>query len=379
MNSDGHGKRIFWLSDANAAHTLRWARALSAAGYKVLVYSLAAPQSPHEWASVDVRLETAGIDPGVAYSADGGLRKLSYIGTLPKVKSLARVFDPHIVHAHYVSSYGVLATIAGLRPRVISAWGADVYTTPSVTPLHKAAIGYVLRNANRILSTSHTMRTKVLELVSNGNVHVVPFGIDLERFSPVEKDGGGRRPITIGTIKSLETKYGMEFLMRAFARICAGRPQTPMRLVIVGGGALRRDLEVLSVELGIDRTTTFVGRVDNDVVHRYHQELDVAVYPSIDHSESFGVSVVESQACGIPVVVSNVGGLPEVVESGVTGLVVPPGDVRALALAIETLIDNTDLRNRFGEAGRRRVEQEYSLPACVRLLSENYSAVLDGR
>src|SRR5262249_55016845 len=83
-------------------------------------------------------------------------------------------------------------------------------------------------------------------------------------------------------------------------------------------------------------------------VHQVHQELDIAVFPSIEDSESFGVSAVEAQACARPVIVSRVGGLPEVVRENTTGLVVPPRDEVGLAQAILRLLEDPRLARRPG-------------------------------
>lgn len=367
--------KLFWLSDANAAHTIRWARALVSAGFDVLVFSLAEPQSPNEWQQSGAVLETAGISPAVAYSPDGGLRKLQYLRSIGRVRRLCQKFKPDIIHAHYVSSYGLLATLAGLRPRVISVWGGDVYTTPRVSVVHRMVIASILRSADMVLSTSHTMRLRVLELLSR-EVFVVPFGIDVDRFRPLKRPRPNDQVIRIGTVKSMETKYGLEYLIRAYALLLHRRPGLASRLTIVGGGLLADSLKELAGQLGIDGRTDFVGRVPYDVVHQCHQDLDIAVYPSIDDSESFGVSVVESQACGVPVIVSEIGGLPEVIDRGKSGLVVDPGNVDAIVNALEYLIDNPEVRFAFGEAGRDRVLRDYSLTDCVQSLANRYAQVL---
>jgi glycosyltransferase involved in cell wall biosynthesis len=100
--------------------------------------------------------------------------------------------------------------------------------------------------------------------------------------------------------------------------------------------------------------------------------LDVAVYPSTEDSESFGVSVIESQACEVPVIVSSVGGLAEVVKEGETGFVVAPFDFEGIATALDKLWSNEELRANMGKAGRSRVLNEYSLPEAVRLLESTY-------
>ena len=115
--------------------------------------------------------------------------------------------------------------------------------------------------------------------------------------------------------------------------------------------------------------------MDYDRVHSCHQQLDVAVYPSVEDSESFGVSVIESQACGVPVIVSRVGGLTEVTVENETGLVVPSRNAQAIADALSRLVDDVTFRKELGANGRQRVVENYSLQHTVSLLLAEYEGL----
>ena len=294
-----------------------------------------------------------------------------YLTCIRRLQRLALAFRADIVHAHYASSYGVLSGLARLRPRVVSVWGADVYKTPERSFMHRRVISWALNSADLVLSTSWTMRAHALQLCRRP-IEVVPFGIEMARFSPPEKGPGRSKVLTVGTVKSLEVKYGIEYLVRAFALVRARCPNVGLRLLIVGGGSRHAALERLVADLGLNDVTEITGPVPYAEVHLMHQRLDVAVFPSIDESESFGVSVVEAQACERPVIVSRVGGLPEVVEEGRTALVTPPRDVPALAAAIETMVLNRSYASAMGRAGRERVARMYDLNVCARQLEDHY-------
>lgn len=371
-------RRLFWLSDANSAHTERWVRELAARGHRILLFSLTAPVRDVLGNVPGLELETAGISPDLAYSADGNARKLAYLGWVARLRRLARSFRPDVVHAHYVSSYGVISSMAGLRPRVVSVWGADVYNTPGRSFLHRRVIGWALNSADLVLSTSWTMRSHALGLCRRP-IEVVPFGVDIARFAPSDAVRKTNDCITIGTVKALEDKYGIEYLVRAFAMVCDRLPALNLRLLIVGGGSRKAAIERLVADLGLGAITEIRGAVPYSDVHRMYQSLDVAVFPSVEDSESFGVAVVEAQACECPVIVSRVGGLPEVVEESRTGLVIPARDAAALAVAIEMLVVERNQAVAMGKAGRRRVLSLYDLKVCVRELEGHYSTIIDYR
>jgi glycosyltransferase involved in cell wall biosynthesis len=320
--------------------------------------------------SIDgLQIESAAFSPELTYGAGGGARKLAYLLAIPRIRRLASSYKPDVFHAHYVSSYGVLATLACLRPRAVSIWGADVYRTPYVSRFHWTIIKHVLRTANVVLSTSWTMRNQGLHIFHR-DIQVIPFGIEIDRFTSASQESD-RNCTTIGTVKSLEKKYGIDVLLEAFA-IVRQRSRAAVRLRIAGGGSCRRALEALAARLDIESYVTFLGRVEYSRVHETHRSLDIAVFPSVDDSESFGVSVIEAQASGRPVIVSRVGGLPEVVRDGETALIVDPRDPQRLADAILVLLNDPDLASRMGDAGRKHVRERYDIERCVDLLEQEY-------
>lgn len=368
-------RKLLWLSDANTAHTERWVRELAARGHRILLFSLTSPRSDSFRGIPNLEIETANIRTEIAYSDDGSVRKLLYLKCIPQLQKLNNVFRPEVVHAHYASSYGVVSGLAGLRPRVVSVWGADVYRTAQRSFLHRQVVRWALRSADLVLSTSWTMQRHALQLCRRP-IEVVPFGIDFSRFVPPSEDRSGSTTLTIGTVKSLEEKYGIEYLVKAFALVRGRNPSCSLRLLIVGGGSGHAALVLQVAELGLTEVTEIAGRVPYSEAHLVHQRLDIAVFPSVEDSESFGVSVVEAQACGRPVIVSRVGGLPEVVEEGRTALVTPPRDVPALAAAMERLIHDRSYARAMGKAGRERVRSMYDLRVCIRKLEDHYDRLV---
>lgn len=347
--------KILLLSDPNSAHTLKWARSLSLNNIKVLIVGLRPLNSNIYQGMPNIQVKTL-IHSGS--NGRGTLAKLKYLGTLRALKRIIADFGPDIVHAHYATSYGLIGALSGFSPFVLSVWGTDVFDFPNQSPIHRMLLQHNLRRADKILSTSHVMACETSKYTRNP-IEVTPFGIDLNVFRPEPvKSFFGERDIVIGTVKALEEKYGIEYLIRAFDAARRHCPHLPLKLLIVGGGALEKSLKKLVNDLGLSECTVFAGRVPHDEVPRYQNMLAVSVSVSVV-SESFGVAVIEASACEKPVIVSNMGGLPEVVENGVTGIVVPARDVEATAAAIERLVCSEELRTAIGRAGRERVSRLY--------------------
>lgn len=150
-----------------------------------------------------------------------------------------------------------------------------------------------------------------------------------------------------------------------------------LKLLIVGDGPQKGELEHFVDELQLTDVTTFTGNVLNNSVCSYLHQMDIYVALSRLDSESFGVAILEASACELPVVVSNVGGLPEVVEDGKTGFVVPKENPTAAANALLELIENPSLRNQMGKEGRKMVIKDYEWSENVTRMENLYGKVLE--
>jgi rhamnosyl/mannosyltransferase len=137
-------------------------------------------------------------------------------------------------------------------------------------------------------------------------------------------------------------------------------------------------LREMARELGIQGRTHFMGRVTPEEAVALLHAAAVFVLPSHLRSEAFGLCQIEAMACGLPVVSTDLPtGVPEVNRHGETGLIVPPGDARALAAAIKRLLDDPELRARLGEGGRRRARENYRAELMAQRVSAIYREVLN--
>ena len=366
--------KVILLSDSASSHTLKWVRSLSASGIEICVFGLNSCPAEIYAALPNVRVVSLDLDTQVIRAGQGSYRKLRYFYALPALKRAIKDFQPDIVHAHYATSYGLLGALCGFRPYLLSVWGSDIFLFPTASLVHRWLIQFNLKCADRLLAASQALKRETGKYTDQP-VGVLPFGIDLSVFRPKEVSPPfPEGAVVVGTVKTLEAVYGIDYLIRAFGKVRSKHPQLPLKLLIVGGGSQEAALKALVSELGLDDCTVFTGFVAYDEVANYHNRLSISV--ALSNSESFGVAVIEASACEIPVVVSDVGGLPEVVENGVTGLVVPPKDVDAAATAIERLVLDADLRKTMGRAGRERVQRLYDWNANVAQMIDVYKGFL---
>lgn len=344
--------KVALVGNLASIHVQNWAEALSAAGVEVDVITQ---------------------DPAPAWTPPRGVRTTLlpfrgqrgyFVNRFAYRKALARI-QPDLVNVHYLSGYGTLAASSRRFPLLASAWGADVYEVPDQSRVHRALVRRALLAGDAVASTSRVMVDRVREVAPEvDEVFVTPFGVDTDAFCPADEPSR-TDVLTIGTVKTLDEKYGIDLLIRGFQAAQAGLEEASgrtARLVIAGGGPQRHQLEELARSLGVADAVEFLGPVAPVDVPEVLRSLDVFVAMSRLPSESFGVAVIEASACALPVVVADMGGLPEVVEAGVTGEIVPSEDHEALARHLVALAGDPERRRAMGTAGRARVLERYSRP-----------------
>lgn len=297
------------------------------------------------------------------------------------VRKLTKEINPDIIHVQQAAGYGLLGTYSDKNKAFVSVYGWEVYDLVK-NKLWKRIVGYVLNWYKHIGSTSECMRKQIHKEYPDVKTPIVvtPFGIDMKKFKYHKND---KDEIIIGTVKKMDKKYGIEYLIRAFEKsykeIEISNPEIAEKLFLelVGPGNQIEELQQLTLNLGISDRVRFIGKVPHLEVPKWLSRFDVYVASSILDSESFGVAVIEASSCERPVIVSNVGGLPEVVDNGVTGFIVPARDVDALSEKMIELIKNSELREKMGLEGKKLVKERYDWEYCVDLMEKIYTSIID--
>lgn len=364
VERSGTGAVVCYLADARSPLVHRWLLHFVKQGYEVHIISIDPQTAPLQGVTVHhvhpkrIRIER---------------RAVRYLLALPEVRRILRRLEPDIVHAHYGWGYGIVAAFAGRSPLVVSLWGTDILVSAARSRLSRLLMKAVLFRADRICATS-THLVEATRAYTNKRILRTPFGVDCITFSP-RVESSHPSVLTIGMLKRLDENSGIETLLRAFALIL-GRLNSPLHLRIIGASSDDR-WHSLAFELGIADSTSFEGHMHADLVPDALRDIDVLVQPSL-HTEGFGVAVLEAAATGIPVVASNLGGLREVVMDGETGILVPAGDVEALADALCRVVADGTLRARMRRAGREFAVDQYNWSDTVMIMDGLYLDLLTG-
>lgn len=276
----------------------------------------------------------------------------------------------------YADIVGALASAISPNKAVFS-W--ETISAPEWLQTHRLwAYRFAMHFCSKVISVSHaTARWLVEERgLPENKITVIPYGVNLEIFN--HSRNGRLRPElgippdvpVVGVVARLHPQKGHEYLIKA-ARVLADKFKD-LKIVLVGDGELRAELEQAVVEAGLSETFIFLGfRSD---VRDLLSMFDIFVLPSL--YEGLPNVILEAMATNLPVVATSVDGTVELVDDGETGYLVPPRDPGALVAKIGNLLESADLRRQFGRAGRKKVEEQYSLELQVenfQNLYEQYS------
>jgi len=285
-----------------------------------------------------------------------------------------------IVHTYgwYPNVFGIPPAWLARRPtRIASIRDAGAYMTP--TKIRALKITCAL--ADCVIANSAAGRDwLVAQGVKPHKVEVIRNGVHVPAQTGKREGGEGgrfRREFGIATdtplcacIGRAVSGKGIDFYLRA-ARILADQGRN-VRFLMIGAVSVEQDykseMETLARDLNLNGRVIFTGQRQD--VSDILRDVDIVVHPSL--TEGLSNVILEAMAAGLPVVATRVGGNPELVQDGRTGLLIPPKDEAALASAIACLLDDPQTARKFGEAGRERIIQEFSISRLLSQTEELY-------
>lgn len=295
-------------------------------------------------------------------------------GLYVRLWRLLRQLRPDVVHTRNLSALegAVVAALAGVPGRVHGEHGRDSNDIDGKNRKH-----LLLRRAcqpfvQRYIPLSRDLERWLVDTVGipAHKIRQIYNGVDSQRFiaaaqrPPLPLDGADwSGKVVIGSVGRMQEVKDQLTLVRAFADLL-GRGlgyRERVRLVLVGDGPLRSKVEALIEELGLADLIWLAG-ARNDIP-QLMQAMDLFVLPS--KSEGISNTILEAMASELPVIATAVGGNPELVVEGESGRLVPSQDPRSMADVMEFYLRQPSLLRQHGEAGRRRVEREFSMEAMV--------------
>ncbi|MBI2865628.1 MAG: glycosyltransferase [Chloroflexi bacterium] len=295
--------------------------------------------------------------------------RLATVASTPLSVSLFAEVRKHkadITHLHFPYPLGELAYLIGKpSPRMIITYHSDIVRQKNLLRFYAPFLQRVLSRADAIIATSpnYVSSSPYLSRFAD-KCAVIPFGVDLSwldrpdetKVASIRQRYGSPIVFFVGRFRYYK---GLHYLIEAMKSVSA-------TLLLCGSGPQEPELRDQVEREGLEGKVAFLGEVGDAELPNYYHAGDIFAFPACERSEAFGISMVEAMACGLPAVCTELGtGTTFVNQHGVTGLVVPPRDPRALAEALGRLAADETLRRRLATAARERARQEFSQEVMV--------------
>ena len=301
------------------------------------------------------------------------------------------IFEKNIklLHAHFGLDAWYFLSLkkeTGL-PLIVSFYGYDAYRLPKrFFGIGRAVIlKAVFRNADAVVVPSEHMKKHLIGLgCSDDKVEVLPWGVDIshhvETLQCIVSTGRNNKTRFISIGRMVEKK-GQVYLLDAFKKVLDRGIDAD--LTIIGSGPLKKKISKTLDKLGICGKVRVLDKMSNHAVIRELVSHNIYVQPSIEarngDQEGIPTAIMEALYCGMPVIAATHSGIPEIIENNVSGILVPERDSEQLADAMEKLAKDTVLRIKFGENGRKTIEERFNAKKQIKKLEEVYKKAIKSK
>jgi glycosyltransferase involved in cell wall biosynthesis len=374
--------------DVAGAFILRLARALADGGTEVRVLAPSAPRlanvetidgiavrrfryAPKKWETL-AYTGTMAEQVGDSFRGKAALAGMLSRGALA-VRTAAAEFAPDVIHAHWWFPAGLLAFGSlSSKPLVTTMHGSDVRLARR-SAWAPVLFRRVMARSSAVTAVSGFLASEAKSMAAGLNVAVEPMPVNIELFSPLAgATAGARSPDRFLFVGRLNEQKGIGLLLEALAASRSGAS-----LDVVGDGDGRAALESRARTLGVAARVRWLGAQSQEHLVPLYRAATAVVIPS--EGEGLGLVAVEAQLCETPVIAFRSGGLPDVVSDGATGLLTPPGDISALAAAMDAVLTRNDRGASLGKAGRDAALARFSPNVVASHYASIYESVINDR
>jgi glycosyltransferase involved in cell wall biosynthesis len=277
---------------------------------------------------------------------------------------LCRKTKYDVVHVHWPLPHALFGWVASKACRVglvTTFYGAEIrWAKHSRLPFLKSFLAWAAKVSDKVIAIS-TYTAGEIRTIVDAPIEVIPYTVGFSDKSKIQIPKSKKGKQIILTVGRLVERKGIRYLIDAMKLL----PESlKAELVVVGGGPLNETLEAYARGQGHEQRVKFAGQVSEEELSRFYQNASVYVQPAIVDSrgdtEMLGVVLLEAMHYGVPVIASNVGGIPDVVNDGMTGLLVPQKDPKALALAIERLLSDLSLAKKLANNAKINLIDKFS-------------------
>lgn len=349
--------KICCLANGISIHTHHWVGYFINKGYEVHLISY----TPTQIKRVKVHVLRSKVVN----------RPLLFILRLLEVRNLIKKIKPDIVHAHFVTGYGFLGALAGFHPFVLSVWGSDVLIAPKKSAILKWLIKFALKKADLVICDGENLKEETIRLGTDPQkIKIILHGVDIQKFKPEQRDF--HLPVVI-SIRNLEPSYDVGTLIKSIPLVLKKVPN--VKFVVAGEGSEENSLKRSAESLEILDNIKFIGQISHNEILEYLASADVYVSTSLSDG-GIAISTLEAMACGLTPVITDVGDNKKWVKDNYNGFIVPVKKPKILAEKIIYLLNNKNIRRKFGKINRKIIEQRANCEKEMLKMEKPYKELL---
>ena len=366
--------RILYFSRSYTTHDRRFLSELAQTPYEVDYLRLQDDCVRYESRPVPERVRE--LPP-----LGGGERLTSpetWIKLAPRLEKVLAETRPDLVHAGPVQSCAFLAALAEFRPLVTMSWGSDLLADAFRDGFWTWVTRYTLAHSDMVITDCSEVSETAGRIagVPSDQILQFPWGVDTDAFRPgedtlqVHSRPGWENSVVVICTRSWEPNYGVIPLLEAF-RI-AHQQNSRLRLLLIGDGSQRPEVESIVREWGLSRTVWLAGAVEHENLPEYFRSADL--YASLAYSDGSSVSLLEAMATGLPVIATDRPSNREWISSNSNGILVPFGDHRRMASGLLELASMPpECRAATALANRAIIKRRADWPKNAKKLIDAYS------
>lgn len=338
--------KICFIGDGTSIHTQRWIDFLSKTNDTFLVTAKPCKK---------IKVKQYILKGNNPFFPKGSNYRICYsFNAIKQLKKILRKEKPDVVHAHFVSHYGVLAAFARAKPLVLSVLGSDVFVAPKRSFIIKFLVKYALRHADIIHVHTKYLKDYISKFVNMDKIRLIPWGTNPKIFKKgyanqvkeLKKKLKIKNQKIVLSYRRMDPYYNTPKIVRSIPYIIKKHPN--VLFVLMKGGAnveYEKEIRKLVKSLKVGNYVRFVGYVENDIIPVYLNMSDVTVM--IPPTEGGPISLLESMACGLIVVASDIPVNQEWIKDGYNGFLVNVNSQEKVNLKISQAISNTSLKSKF--------------------------------
>jgi len=309
------------------------------------------------------------------FDSNGELKNFWYIRHAWFVRRLIRKIRPDILHALYVTNYGFLGAIAGIRPFILTAYGTDILPTPEKNFFHYVILRIASRRADLIHSLAPHVSEEIIRMrVSFKKILTYRYFVDIQKFTCTTNLTTPER-FTVLSTRNWDQNANLETLMKAIPAVLAEKSN--VWFIFICNDKTRQRLQELAREQNITQHIAFPGSQAHSLMPRFYQQADLFI--SIPLTDGMPYSLVEALACGTFPIVSRIPANEFWIENGQNGFCVAPDDPAGLSRKILQALDDFALRVQAREINLQKIRKLPPFEKNLESLEYSYFKTLNRR